>query len=408
MEKISRRSFIQKSVAASAGAVLLPSFLEAAVAEGFFEKAGKRNKKLVIIQLSGGNDGLNMIVPYTDPLYYKARPSLAIPADEVLKAGDTLGFNPVMKGIYGLFKENKVCVINNVGYPHPNHSHFRSMDIWQTASDADKYLNTGWIGRYLDVLPRDLRKPYMAVETENQLSLTLKGKKLTGIAVQNPVSLHQTLRKGFFQPLAMSYKGHPVVGNFSLDYIRNMMVETVDSVSYIYDKTAPVIKEKKRKKPAGKFADGLSMIEIMMQSGLATQVYYITLGGFDTHVQEKQRQDKLLKEYSDAVTAFARNLEADGLMDNVLIFTFSEFGRRVAENASKGTDHGTAGNVLLIGGGLKKTGFYNDGPNLANLDNGDLKFTVDFRSIYATLLKDYLDVNPKEVLGRKFPVMGFV
>ena len=349
-----------------------------------------------------------MIVPYTDPLYYKARPSLAIPADEVLKASDTLGFNPVMNGIYGLYKDNKVCVINNVGYPHPVRSHFRSMDIWQTASDAEKYLNTGWIGRYLDVLPQDLRKPYMAVETENQLSLTLKGKKLTGIAVQNPVRLHNTLRKGFFQPLAMTYESHSSPGSSSLNYIRNMMVETVDSVGYIYDKTAPVIKNRKNKKPSGKFAAGLSMIRMMMQAGLATQVYYITLNGFDTHVQEKQRQDKLLKAYSDAVTGFVKELEADGLLDDVLIFTFSEFGRRVAENASKGTDHGTAGNVLLIGGGLKKTGFYNEGPDLANLDHGDLKFTVDFRSIYATLLKDYLDVHPKEVLGKKFPVLGFV
>ena len=407
MEKIARRAFIKKTVTASAGAMLLPSFLEQAVAEGFFDKPGVSKKKLVIIQLSGGNDGLNTIVPYTNPLYFKARPSLAVPADQVLKAGENLGFNPAMQGIYRLFEENKVCVINNVGYPHPNRSHFRSMDIWQTASGSGKYLNTGWIGRYLDTLPHDLKKPYMAVETENRLSLALKGKKLTGIAVSNPVQLHNALRKGFFQPLASAYRTEIPPENKHLDYIRRMMIETVDSVEYIYEKTEPALKNQP-KKPARPFAAGLFVIRTMIRSGLATSVYYITLDGFDTHVRQKQRQDNLLKEYSDAVTSFVDGLESDALLDDVLIFTFSEFGRRVEENASKGTDHGTASNVWLIGGGLKKTGFYNPGPNLSDLDQGDLKFTVDFRSVYATLLQDYLGVSPKAVLGAKFPVLGFV
>ena len=402
-----RRGFIGKLTAGSAGALFLPGWLQAARAAGWTDPAARDQKKLVVIKLAGGNDGLNMVVPYGDPLYYRARPTLAIPKEQVIQTTDTLGFNPVMKGIAQLYREKKVAVINNVGYPDPNRSHFRSMDIWETASGAREYLRTGWLGRWLDTLPPASRKPYMAIDDDEQLSLALKGKTITGIAVRDPKKLHSTLQRGFFRPLAEMWQGQQS-GNPSLDYLHQVMEETVTSADYIWDKTKDTQTTVPLKPGGNPLAASLQTIATMMEADMATPVYYTTLTGFDTHVREKSRQDRLLKEYSEAVTTFAQRLEKKGLLQNTLILTFSEFGRRVAENASGGTDHGCASNVLIVGGGLKKPGIYNEAPDLARLDQGDLRYTIDFRSVYATLLEKWLDADAREILGGKFPVLEFI
>lgn len=407
MQKIKRRTFIQKSLLTSAGSLLLPGFLKAMDAFGIGNKNKYESKKLIIIQLSGGNDGLNMVVPYTNPLYYKARPNLAIPANTVLKATGELGFNPVMKEINDLYSREMVCVINNVGYPHPNRSHFRSMDIWQSASDSNEYLSSGWIGRYLSTLPEEMKKPHHAIEVDEKLNLALKGHGITGMAVSDPRRLHDSLQRGFFRPLAKAYQ-NVRTSNENLNYIYEIMGETVRSTDYIFEKSKNSTTGDLQKYPNGLFAKNLSTIAKMIRSGLSTQVYYTSLGGFDTHVRQNPQQNRLLKEYSQNVFALVNDLEQNHLMDDVLILTFSEFGRRVAQNASGGTDHGCANNLLLIGGRLKKSGVYNESPDLLNLDHGDLKYTVDFRSVYATVLENHLDMPSVPILGKTFPLLDFV
>ncbi len=402
MKTINRRTFLQRSVFTSAGALLLPDTLLNAVTAG---SAG-RNKKLVVIQLSGGNDGLNMVVPYADALYYKARPTLAVPENEVLKISNYQGFNPVMKDIKKLYDQERLTVINSAGYPNPNRSHFRSMDIWQSASDSDQYLNTGWIGRYLSFLPDEQRKPHMAIEVDSNIDLALKGSAITGLSMEHPMKLHDSLRRGLFRPLTKISRSN--TDNSNLDYIRNMMSETVASVDYIYQKTGNNKIADVNSSGKGKLASNLGIIAGMIKAGLETKVYYTTLSGFDTHVNQKPRQERLLRELSESIGAFVAGLDEGNYMDDVLILVFSEFGRRVAQNASNGTDHGCANNILLIGNGLKDPGVYNDPPDLRNLDKGDLKYQVDFRSVYATILNNHLNGNAKKILGREFPDLKFV
>lgn len=403
--KTNRRSFIQNSIISTAGTFLLPGFLNA-MERGRDITGNSRSKKLVVIQLSGGNDGLNTIVPYNNSLYYKARPTMAIPANEVLKATEQLGFNPVMKEFKELFDTNKLCIINNVGYPNPDRSHFRSMDIWHSASDSDKYVNTGWIGRYISSLPPEKRKPHMAIEVDAELALALKGKDMTGMALQNPDQLFNSIRRGIFRPLAEMHKEN--TQNTSLNYIHRVMKETVSSVDYIHDAIQKSGESKSNKRKGVKLSDSLSAIAGMIRSGLSTEVYYTSLTGFDTHTNQRPQQDRLLKELSQGVGGFVKELDENSLMDDVLVMVFSEFGRRVAQNASGGTDHGCASNILLVGNSFKKPGFYNETPNLNDLDNGDLRFTVDFRSIYATILNKHLNSSVPKVLGRTFPELEFI
>ncbi len=405
MEKLNRRTFLQKSLLTSAGSLLLPGILKAMEKEGSANDI--RTRKLIIIQLSGGNDGLNMVVPYANRAYYKARPDLAISSDSVLKISADLGFNPVMKEIKALYDDKKLCILNNVGYPQPDRSHFRSMDIWQSASDSDEYLSSGWIGRYLSTLPEDRKKPHTAIEVDEKLSLAMKGQGITGIAVSDPRRLHDSLQRGFFRPLAKAYK-NAQTSNENLRYIYEIMQETVSSADYIFEKNKNSDSGNFQKYPKGQFAKNLSTIAKMIRSGLSTQVYYTSLNGFDTHVRQKPQQDRLLKEYSQGVSALVNDLEQDNLTEDVLILTFSEFGRRVAQNASGGTDHGCASNILLIGGGLNTPGVYNESPDLLNLDKGDLKYSIDFRSVYATILEKFLDTPSVPVLGKTFPLLDFV
>jgi len=402
MKNINRRTFLQRSILTSAGALLLPDPLLNAMTAG----SAAKNKKLVVIQLSGGNDGLNMIVPYADPLYYKARPTLSVLGNDVLKASKYQGFNPVMKDLKDLYDQERLTVINSVGYPNPNRSHFRSMDIWQSASDADQYLNTGWIGRYLSSLPDDQRKPHMAIEVDSNIDLALKGNTITGLSMEHPEKLYDSLRRGLFRLLTRINKG--ATGNPNLDYIRNIMSETVSSVDYINQKTGNSKISAEAGRGKGRLSSNLGIIAGMIKAGLSTSVYYTTLSGFDTHVNQKPRQTRLLKELSEGVGSFVSELDDGNYTDDVMILIFSEFGRRVSQNASNGTDHGCANNIILIGNGLKKPGFYNDPPDLRDLDKGDVKYQVDFRSVYATILNNHLNSNAGEILGGEFPDLKFV
>ena len=399
---MNRRTFLQRSILTSAGALLLPDGLLQAVNP----VSDRGTKKLVVIQLSGGNDSLNMVIPFKDKLYYKARPTLGIQQDDVLKASKYQGFNPAMKEFKALYDAGRLSVINSVGYPNPNRSHFRSMDIWQSASDANEYLNTGWIGRYLSALPGELRSPHIAIEVDSNLDLALKGNSITGISMEHPDKLYDSISRGLFRPLTKLNKSSS--SNPNLDYIHEIMNETVSSVDYIHQKLSTQNIPAGNKNVKGKLSGNLSVIAGLIKANLSTRVYYTTMPGFDTHVNQSPQQTRLFTELSKSVGSFVNELDNSNHMDDVLILIFSEFGRRVAQNASNGTDHGCAGNILLVGNNLKKTGFYNDPPDLELLDNGDIRYKVDFRSVYATVLDKHLGADHKQVLGKSFPVLDFI
>lgn len=398
---MNRRDFIRYSSLASA-TFMIPSFLKAAA--NFQQKASREGKVMVIIQFSGGNDGLNTVIPYRNDVYYKLRPKLGISRQEAIPLSDSLGLNPEMTGIKDLYDDGFVSIVNSVGYPNPNRSHFRSMDIWQTASGSNQYLSSGWLGRMLDAqCPDHCLAPYHAIETSDTLSLALKGEKVQGLAISNPAQFYKNTHEPFFYAIAQQpipeEKDHP-----NLHYLHKTLVQTTESAEYIHEKSR--IYRSKQEYPASKLSKQLKMIAELIISGSETKVYYASLSGFDTHVSQKGPQGRLLKQYSEAVAAFVADLKENDRFKDVAILTFSEFGRRVKQNASGGTDHGTANNVFMISGDLKEPGLYNGAPNLVDLDNGDLEYEVDFRRVYSSLLNEWLGVDSRKVIGEGFSPMG--
>ncbi len=395
-----RRDFLKNSIFAS-GMTLVPSFLKSMEFLTPDKLSGYKN--VIIIQLSGGNDGLNTIVPINNDIYYRLRPQIAKTATETIKIQDNLAFNSNLKEIAELYDQGEVSIINNVGYPNPNRSHFRSTDIWHTGSGANEYLSTGWIGRYLDA---NCNNPYDAIEVNSGLSLALKGNKMNGIALTDANFLYKNTREAFFKEVALN-SDKEMLTEDNQGYLYKTMLETYSSASYI--KETSKIFEVKSTYPNNAFGKNLKEIANFINSGLSTRVYYSSLGSFDSHVNQKGSQDRLLKNYSESVGALVKDLKANNRFKDTLILTFSEFGRRVKENASRGTDHGTANNITIISGALKKSGVYNETPDLMNLDaNGDLKYTVDFRSIYATILNNWLAVDDTTVLNASFDKLSFV
>ncbi|HEK20108.1 DUF1501 domain-containing protein [Mucilaginibacter sp.] len=396
-----RRDFLKSSALAS-GVFLIPSFLKPFEAMASNELSGFKN--LVIIQLSGGNDGLNTIVPYGNDIYYQKRKTIAIKQPDLIRLNDMQALNPNLAALKELYDQGWMSIINSVGYPNPDRSHFRSMDIWQTASASDQFLTTGWIGRYLDANCAVNKNPYTAVEVDDTLSLALKGSKMKGIAVQNPGKLYSNTREPFFKELVNEHNDN--LNEDNLGYLYKTMIETYSSADYIQQTSKTY--QTKAEYPQTAFANQLKSVAKFINSGLKTRVYYVSLSGFDTHTTQINQQGRQLKVYGEAVAAFIKDLKQSGRLDDTLVMTFSEFGRRVEQNASDGTDHGTANNVMLFGGKLNKQGIYNNAPNLTQLDNGDLKYEIDFRNIYATLLDKWLNVNNSTVLNSGFRAMDFV
>lgn len=395
-----RRAFLKQSALATSGTLLIPGFLKGF--DGPELIAG--NTKLVVIQLSGGNDGLNTIIPYRNDVYYQLRPKLAIPSGNILKASDELGFHPALAKLNDLYDKGYLGVINNVGYPNPDRSHFRSMDIWHTAANSDQYLQTGWLGRYLDAQCSDCNTAHQALEIDDVLGLVLKGAQQKGMAMRDPKKLHDTLKGNLYRALSKPAADH--ADERSVSYLYKTLAETVSSADYIYDKTT--ISKSSITYPKTEFAHRLKTVAQLINSGIDTRVYYASLSGFDTHANQNNRHERLLTTYSEAVHAFVSDLEAENSFSDVMIMTFSEFGRRVKQNASEGTDHGTANNLFIMGKTLKQKGFINETPDLTKLDEGDLIHTVDFRSVYATLLEQWLGTDSSIVLGQKFAKLGFV
>jgi len=394
-----RRKFIKQSSLASS-VFFVPRFIKA------FEKMAKGElgyKKLVIIQLSGGNDGLNTIVPFNNDIYYSSRSGISIPKDGVIRATDELGFNNNLAPLKSLYDKGYLSVINNVGYPNPNRSHFRSTDIWHTASDSDKYYDTGWLGRLIDKYGK---MPYSGIELDDSLSLIMKGQSINGIATKNPALLFRNMQTPFFSKV-LKHQKDDHLSEHNLGYLYKTMIEAKSSASYIY-KTSKTYNSN-FEYPKNPFGQQLETTAKFINSNLESKVYYISMGGFDTHANQVSRQNKLLETYSKSIDVFVKDLEHNDTFKDTLILTFSEFGRRVKQNAAKGTDHGAANNVFIIGKNLNKPGFYNNAPNLMELDeNGDLIYTIDFRSIYATILDKWLEVNDKTILNKSFSKLHFI
>ena len=396
MNNRSRREFLRMSGLATAGTMLVPQFLKA------FEKpfGQEGNRILIVLQLSGGNDGLNTIVPYRNDIYYQSRPKIAVRPEKVLKVSDELGFNSALEKLRSIFDQGYLSILNNVGYPNPDRSHFRSMDIWQSASGAKDYLNTGWIGRYLDANCDGMA--HNAIEIDDTLSLALKGNAIKSMAMKDPEKLYRATHNPLFKEVA---ENQPSDSDPLVSYLYKTAAETVSSAAYLYDQIK--VYKPMAEYPKTEFGSRLKTIGTLINSGVDAKVYYASLSGFDTHTNQTAQQEKLLTIYAEGVTSLLRDLEKQGNLERTLILTFSEFGRRVSENASQGTDHGTANNLFIMGKNLKQPGFFNGTPNLRNLDEGDLLYQIDFRSVYATVLKQWMGDSSK-ILRQDFPTLGFI
>lgn len=391
---MNRRAFIKNTGLVSTS-LFIPGFVKA-----FREITEQTNGQiLVVIQLSGGNDGLNTVIPYRNDVYYQNRPSIAIVEQQVLKLTDEMGFHPSLEGIRELYNQGWLSIINNVGYPNPDRSHFRSMDIWHTASNADEYWQSGWLGRYLDAQCNAGKPIYTAIEVDDTLSLAMKGENYNALAVAKPDAFYQAFRSLNTQKIPYD------TTNENLNYLYKTLADTETAANYIYAQSK--IYQSRENYPGTELGKHLKTIADLIISNTQSSVYYCEIGGFDTHIAQLGTQAQLLKQYNDAVYTFVMDLKNNNRLKDVTILTFSEFGRRVAQNASGGTDHGTANNVFIINGELKKAGIFNENPNLQKLDEGDLIHTVDFRSIYATILQKKLQISPEQILRRTFPTLTF-
>ena len=396
MTEINRRRFLIASAGAGAAgllstavAVSWPDLMRAAQDRPLPANAGV----LVIVKLYGGNDGINTLIPYADNAYHDARPDLAYAPGDVIHLDEQLGLNPAMKGLAQLWNQRQLAIVRGVGYPRPDHSHFRSMDIWQTASPAEP-VSTGWIGRWLDANGDD---PLRAVNIGPVLPPLAVGEKYTAAAL-SPGGAAGKAEK--FDAIMTA------LGN---DDPNDTPAMAAVCKAYRAARTADTTFASVKASDEGRnsLATQLSMVASAVKARVPTRVYTVQLSGFDTHANERATQQRLLQTLDEAVARFLQEMSADPYGKNVVLLAYSEFGRRVRANASQGTDHGTAGPVFVAGIPVRG-GFYGEEPSLTNLDNGDLKFTTDFRDVYYELLKRTVAADPTPSVGAGRRSLGFL
>jgi uncharacterized protein (DUF1501 family) len=399
MIDLSRRKFLIASAGLSAAgllsgacAVSWPDLMREAKQRPLAEGSGV----LVIVTLYGGNDGINTVIPYADNAYHDARPELGYAPGDVLNLDGQLGLNPALKGLAQQWNNRKLAIVRGVSYPQPDHSHFRSMDIWQTASPADP-VPTGWIGRWLDATGND---PLRAVNIGSVLPPLAVGEKCTAAALtasEKPESADR-FAKTMDALGADDPNDTPAMAAVCDAYRATRTTDTT------FDPIKPSgEKDGKHNSLAGQ----LSMVAAAVKAAVPTRVYAVQLGGFDTHADERATQQRLLQTFDEAVNPFLQQMAGDRYGKNVVLLAYSEFGRRVAANASQGTDHGTAGPVFVAGAPVKG-GFYGEEPSLTDLDNGDLKPTTDFRDVYYELLSQTLQTDPTPSVGTGPRSLGFL
>jgi uncharacterized protein (DUF1501 family) len=390
LRSVTRRKFLTWSGVTAAGALAVGAtqlnwsdLLAAAERDPLPPGAGV----LVVVTLYGGNDGLNTVVPASDRAYQAARPDLAYQPQEVLDLGEGLGLNPGMTGLKKLWDAKKLAVIGGVGYPQPDHSHFRSMAIWQTASPQSP-ARTGWLGRWLDATGDD---PLRALSVEPVLPPLLAGERTAGACLP-PSGLQ--IPQG---PLGQAFLalGKPQAGE-GADFARaaKSITDLAEAAKVLGDQAHP----KNAKAAGGALGTQLDLVAGLVEAGVPTRAYSVSLGGFDTHADERGTQQRLLTELDGALAAFTDRMAKSDRGKDVVVLVYSEFGRRVQANASDGTDHGTAGPAFLVGQKVNG-GFHGRQPSLTDLDDGDLKETTDFRDIYATLITRVLGSDPGPILN---------
>jgi uncharacterized protein (DUF1501 family) len=426
---VSRRQFIQNGLGFGSLGLAMPGFLVRATDALAAEKStpgaagmlkGTDGKILVVIEMAGGNDGLNTVIPYAAAEYSKARPNIGVAKDQVLQigasGGQNLGLHPRLKGLHELFEKGHAAVITGVGYPNPNRSHFESMDIWQLGDPDSKRAREGWLARYFDADGHLKNTSLPGIAFGEQLPLALNGPGSAAAVIGNggdygfgsnaPDKNQQV--QAFNAMYAPESNGTTARSND--EFIRNVGNEVYTSTQAIkdairaYDMRAG---EKANYPNNNGLASRLQTISKLISGGLSTRVYYASIGGFDTHANQPGGHGNQLGALGDAIAAFHKDLELQGRSNDVIVMTFSEFGRRVHENGSMGTDHGAA-SVLFVAGGGVKGGLYGAYPSMSELDDGDLKMTTDFRCVYSAILDKWLGASSDKVLGGQFAPLKFV
>jgi uncharacterized protein (DUF1501 family) len=414
-----RRDFAKQGALFVSMSLTMPSFLAktiSATSERGISDAYGRRKILVVVQLGGGNDGLNTVVPYADPAYYAARPSIGIAQSAVLPVSDQVGFHPSMTALKTRFDSGQVAVVQGVGYPNPDRSHFRATEIYTTAQPT-KPPTDGWLGRYLDAACCGSDKPvetqaFGAVNIGDRLPLTLWTEHVLVPSIGSLNTFRFQTDGGEAPDERMQH----------LDTFRKLYAET--TAPHVYDdfvrtvgRDAVTTSEEMQKiaqtytpsvtYPTTGFASQLRQVAQIISGDLGTRIFYLQLGGFDTHAGQPTAHAQLLQTFSQGVHAFLQDLEAKGRGNDVAVMAFSEFGRRVAENGSQGTDHGAAAPMFLIGPNVKG-GLVGRHPSLTDLTSGDLKFGIDFREVYGSLLRDWMEGDPVSVLGGDYKSLSLL
>ncbi|NNT72737.1 DUF1501 domain-containing protein [Flavobacterium sp. IMCC34852] len=386
---MNRRNFLTLTGTFTGGALLLPDFLHAF---GNQPNLLIGEQCLVFVQLNGGNDGLNTFIPFENPLYYDLRTKIALSKDQVISKNKGMSFHPALKDFATMQQNGDLSIIQNVGYPEPNRSHFRSQEIWQTASDSNQYLNEGWLGRYLDLQCKE-HQPTAGINLDSIDNLALKGNEPNFITVKDPNRFK--IRTDNDNTVKLS-------DNPQLDFVRkiaNSVSEGSDEIQKAIAKSTAEMSY-----PKTNLGKNLEWIARLIKGNLNSKVYYTSQNGYDTHDNQLALHQRNLTELNEAVFNFYTDLKKAQLLQNVTIVVFSEFGRRVKDNGN-GTDHGTAAPMFIIGGNNKGKVIGNN-PNLSDLDNGDLKYEIDFRSVYASLLENKLDFDSQTIGLKSTPLKG--
>ncbi len=416
-----RRQFLSTGLVLTSAAATVPAFINRSAfglpmpAWNMSEIPGvPTDNVLVVVQLGGGNDGLNSVVPFGDPNYYRVRPSIGIPEGKVIKLDRSagLGLHPSMKGIGSLHDEGLCAIVQGVGYPNPNRSHFKSMDIWHTADTSAT--GDGWLGRYFDAEccgvgdgGKPEPEPMAGIAIGREAPLAMQGRFSRAIGFEDP-SLFRWLGKDVHESLGDGYEQinrRGVVEGVAPETSAGFLMRTALDAQVSSDQIRRAVAQRPLSPyPNNELSRQLQMVSSMIRAGLKTRVYYATLGGFDTHAGqggEQGRHAQLMDTLSSSLRAFYDDLKKQGNDGRVMTMSFSEFGRRVAQNASGGTDHGTAAPMFLFGP-MVKAGVHGKHPSLTDLDQGDLKFGTDFRGVYSSILETWLKADSKKILEGSF------
>jgi uncharacterized protein (DUF1501 family) len=412
---LSRRDFVKGGVALVSIGTTAQSLLKGAVAfaaqNGAYVADPNNKKILVLVQLAGGNDGLNTIVPASDPTYRSSRSTLGIAEEAVLPLEQGFGLHPSLPGMKGLWDAGKLAVVRGVGYPGQNYSHFKSMAIWQ-AGDPKMQLDNGWLGRTLEQMESEQHDPFLGFNIGSSTPPEMRTPVISVPSVRDPADYGVKVGGRLLDPshartatMLKLYEQYPTSSPYGV--LLETTAETAISSAKMLEEAASNYVAAVEY-PDSSFASGLSVLAEAIVGDLGMRVGHITLGGFDTHNNQLAEHTDLMETLDGGLTAFYQDLEAHGKADDVLVLTWSEFGRRVQQNANGGTDHGAGSMMFALGNGVQR-GLYGDAPNLAALvDNGNVPYTTDFRRVYATVIERWLGVPHEALLGQQWEQLGFL